>query len=194
MKKFAVIGSILLVGLLLVGPARADKAAEVKALVQAGVNMVKAKGVQATLKATGDSKGPFIKGDLYLFAGSLDKVTSLAHPYKAKEIVGKGSQQVQRRQGNPALCQNAGDRKWSGQRLDNVLVAQAGREKAFAQTSLHYEGSGRKFVYWGRVLRVGAFNRLSDNRTTGQNRSTDTLTSSLVCCTRSCCGCPALAL
>ena len=60
-----------------------------KALVQAGVNMAEAKGSQATLNAIGDPRGPFLKGDLYLFAGSLDKVTLLAHPYKAKELLGK---------------------------------------------------------------------------------------------------------
>ncbi len=89
MKRCAMLGLVLVVGLLLVSPAIADKAADVEALVGAGAAMVKAKGVEATLKAIGDPKGPFIKGDLYLFAGPLDKVTLSAHPYKADTTVGK---------------------------------------------------------------------------------------------------------
>ena len=68
--------------------ALADEAANVKALVEKGVAMVKEKGVDATLKAIGDPKGPFVKGDLYLFAGPLDKVTLSAHPLAAAKLVG----------------------------------------------------------------------------------------------------------
>lgn len=100
MKRFAMLGLVLVLGLLLVSPAIADKAADVEALVQAGVDMVKAKGVEATLKAIGDPKGPFIKGDLYLFTGPLDKVTLSAHPYKAKETVGKDLSKFKDKAGN----------------------------------------------------------------------------------------------
>ena len=66
----------------------ADKTAEVKALVEEGVIMAVVEGVDAALKAIGDPKGPFIRGDLYLFAGPLDRVTASAHPYKP-DLVGK---------------------------------------------------------------------------------------------------------
>ncbi len=68
--------------------AGAKEAAEVKDLVEKGVIMAVVEGIDATLKAIGDPKGPFIKGDLYLFAGPLDRVTSSAHPYKP-DLVGK---------------------------------------------------------------------------------------------------------
>lgn len=100
MKRFVVFGLTMMLGLLFAGPAIADKAADVEALVSAGVAMAKEKGVAATLKAIGDPKGPFIKGDLYLFAGPLDKVTFSAHPYKAKETVGKDLSKLEDKAGN----------------------------------------------------------------------------------------------
>ena len=82
MRRFVVAVLVLSLGLLWIGTALADKAADTKALVEKGVAMAKSKGKDATLKAIGDPKGPFIKGDLYLFAGPLDKVTLSAHPIK----------------------------------------------------------------------------------------------------------------
>ncbi len=73
---------------LLAGTVMADDSAEVKALVEKGVVMAVVEGEKAALKAIGDPQGPFIKGDLYLFAGPLDKVAMSAHPYKP-ELVGK---------------------------------------------------------------------------------------------------------
>ena len=66
----------------------ADEVARVKALVEKGVKMAETDGKEATLKAIGDPKGPFIDGELYLFAGPLDRLSILAHPYQL-ELVGK---------------------------------------------------------------------------------------------------------
>ncbi len=66
----------------------AEKASDLRALVEAGVVMAVKQGGEAALKAIGDPKGPFISGELYLFAGPVDKVTLSAHPYKP-ELVGK---------------------------------------------------------------------------------------------------------
>lgn len=83
-----------------VGLVAADNEADTKALVEKGVAMVKEKGLDATLKAIGDPKGPFVKGDLYLFAGPLDKVTLLAHPYAAKKLVGPDLSKIKDSKGN----------------------------------------------------------------------------------------------
>jgi cytochrome c len=99
-KKFLILGLVLCLGLLAVGVATADDAADAKALVQKGVAMVKAKGLDATLKAIGDPKGPFVKGDLYLFAGALDKVTLLAHPLAAQKLVGPDLSKMKDSKGN----------------------------------------------------------------------------------------------
>jgi len=73
---------------LVAGTVMADDSTAVKALVEKGVVMAVVEGEKAVLKAIGNSKGPFIKGDLYLFAGPLDKITLSAHPYE-HELVGK---------------------------------------------------------------------------------------------------------
>jgi cytochrome c len=97
-----VLALILVLGLTLmcIGIATADEAANTKAMVEKGVAMVKQKGLNATLKAIGDPKGPFVKGDLYLFAGSLDKVTLLAHPFAAAKLVGPDLSKMKDSKGN----------------------------------------------------------------------------------------------
>jgi len=88
MRKLLALLMALILGLVCAGLAVADDAADTKALVENGVAMAKEKGLEPTLKAIGDPKGPFVKGDLYLFAGSLDKVTATAHPFAADKLVG----------------------------------------------------------------------------------------------------------
>ena len=88
MRKLLALLMTLILGLMCAGLAVADDAADTKALVENGVAMAKEKGLEPTLKAIGDPKGPFVKGDLYLFAGSLNKVTATAHPFAADKLVG----------------------------------------------------------------------------------------------------------
>ena len=88
MRKLLALLMTLILGLICAGLAVADDAADTKALVENGVVMAKEKGMEPTLKAIGDPNGPFVKGDLYLFAGSLDKVTATAHPFAADKLVG----------------------------------------------------------------------------------------------------------
>jgi cytochrome c len=99
-KKFLVFVLVLGLGLIYGGYAIADEAAEAKALVESGIAMAKDKGWDATLKAIGDPKGPFVKGDLYLFSGSTDKVTLLAHPFAADKLVGADLSQMKDSKGN----------------------------------------------------------------------------------------------
>jgi cytochrome c len=88
MKRIFALGTILAFGLLSVGTVAADDAADVKALVEEGVTLVKEKGRDEALKVIGDPKSRFVKGDLYVFAGSLEKVVLLAHPFAA-QLVGE---------------------------------------------------------------------------------------------------------
>lgn len=98
MKKILV--SALCLSLMFIGVAVADQAADTKALVEKGVAMVKEKGLEPTLKEIGDPKGPFVKGDLYLFAGSTDKVTLLAHPLAKDKLVGPDLSKMKDSKGN----------------------------------------------------------------------------------------------
>jgi len=69
----------------LAGAAMADDSAEtaVKALVERGVIMAIVEGQEAALAAISDPEGPFIDGDLYLFAGLVSDVIMVAHPYSS---------------------------------------------------------------------------------------------------------------
>jgi cytochrome c len=51
-----------------------ERDAEVKALVEKGVALVKEKGREAALREINKLKGPFVKGELFLFAISLNNV------------------------------------------------------------------------------------------------------------------------
>ncbi len=75
------------------GTALADKKADAKALVDSAVAMAKDKGLDPTLAAIKDKNGPFVKGELYIFAGSTDKVQLIAHPIKPA-LVGKNMAKI----------------------------------------------------------------------------------------------------
>jgi len=60
-----------------------EAAAAVKAMVERGVIMAIAEGQEAALAAIGNPEGPFIDGDLYLFAGLVSDVIMVAHPYSS---------------------------------------------------------------------------------------------------------------
>ena len=89
----------LVIVLFAAGKVMAQGNSEVMSLVEKGVVMAVVEGEEAVLKAIGDPKGPFIEGDLYLFAGPLDKVTMSAHPYKP-ELVGKDMSTFRDNHGN----------------------------------------------------------------------------------------------
>jgi|GEM_PF-397924 len=65
-----------------------NQALKARVLVEKGVRMAVAAGEEKTLKAIGDPNGPFIDGELYLFAGPLNMVALSAHPYRPA-LVGK---------------------------------------------------------------------------------------------------------
>jgi cytochrome c len=90
MKRFwtLTIVAVALISFAFAGIALADQKADAKALVESAVAMAKEKGLDATLAAVKDKNGPFVKGQLYIFAGSTEKTVLVAHPI-APQIVGK---------------------------------------------------------------------------------------------------------
>lgn len=88
MKKSLLMILILALCMSWAGLAGAATPDEAKALVKKAIEMSKADGIDATLKAIGDPKGPFAKGDLYIWAGSTKATKMTAHPYKPK-LVGR---------------------------------------------------------------------------------------------------------
>ncbi len=93
------IALIMVIMLSWVGSALGDDSDEVKALVEKGVIMAVIEGEDSTVKAINDPKGPFVKGDIYLFAGKLDRMTLAGHPF-SPNLIGKDSSTLRDNQGN----------------------------------------------------------------------------------------------
>ncbi|MCD6533432.1 MAG: cache domain-containing protein [Deltaproteobacteria bacterium] len=62
---------------------------DARQLVKKALKMARKSGLQSTLAAIQDKNGPFTKGDeLYVYAGSTDYVTLLAHPVTPDKLCG----------------------------------------------------------------------------------------------------------
>ena len=80
MRIGSTIGALALVAAVFVGFANADKAEDTVSLVNKAVIMFKDQGKDVALKAINDEKGPFIKGEIYIFAATMDNVL-VGHPF-----------------------------------------------------------------------------------------------------------------
>jgi cytochrome c len=80
MKPFSIMFTLVLLLMVAVGSAIADKTEDTVNLVDKAVVMFKEKGKDVALKAINDDKGPFIKGEIYVFAATMDNVM-IGHPY-----------------------------------------------------------------------------------------------------------------
>ncbi len=65
------------------------KEAEVKSLVEKGVALVKEKGKDAALKEINKLKSPFVKGEFFLFAVSLNNVSLGGGDESSQKVRGK---------------------------------------------------------------------------------------------------------
>lgn len=84
MKKVLIPIFVVILTMVFAVGAFAGMKEDAQALVESAVAMVKDKGLDATLTAIKDKSGPFIKGDLYIFVGKLDKVEIIVHPINPK--------------------------------------------------------------------------------------------------------------
>ncbi len=110
MKKVLLIVALLaLVTVPFAALAEKKRDAEVKAMVERAVAMVKAKGLDATLKAINDLKGPFVKGDLYIFAMSLqNKRLAAGSPYNRRLLGTVANKEFNRRMAELAKTKGSG--------------------------------------------------------------------------------------
>jgi hypothetical protein len=89
MRHTALLVTMVMVGVLLCpGPTKAGNDADVEALVKKAVAMCKEKGLDATLRAVNDLKGPFVKGNLYVFAMSMKNKRLAAGSRYNKHLLG----------------------------------------------------------------------------------------------------------
>lgn len=61
---------------------------EVVDLVKSAAKLYQDKGLEAATAAINDKNGPFVKGELYVFMGKMDKPELIAHPL-APQLIGK---------------------------------------------------------------------------------------------------------
>ena len=110
MKRVVLIVAVLaLVTVAFAALAEKKRDAEVKAMVERAVAMVKTKGLDATLKAINDPKGPFVKGDLYIFAMSLgNKRLAAGSPYNRRLLGTVADKKFNRRMAELAKTKGSG--------------------------------------------------------------------------------------
>jgi cytochrome c len=93
----------LLVSLLFITPAQADRGADCQMLVENAVAFIREKGLDYSIKVFSARKSPFIDGEMYIFAVSMDNVM-LAHPYKP-DLVGKNQGDTRDSKGKPVFVE-----------------------------------------------------------------------------------------
>jgi hypothetical protein len=72
-KKALLASLVLALGLAWWSLALAATPQEVVDLAKAAAKFHQEKGPQATMAAVGDKNGPFVKGEMYVFMGNMDK-------------------------------------------------------------------------------------------------------------------------
>ena len=77
----AVVGILVLAWSVPVSAADTVKAQQAQKLVENAIEMFKAQGREITLQAINDKNGPFVKGELYIFALTMDN-KMLGHPHE----------------------------------------------------------------------------------------------------------------
>ncbi len=98
MKKLVAI-LLTMIASLVAFPATAAPKDDAMALVEKALAHVKSVGKDKAIADFADPKGPFVKGDLYVFAYSMDGVI-VAHPMNPK-LVGKDMTEVKDSDGKP---------------------------------------------------------------------------------------------
>ena len=88
MRKPLIAFMVMVISLFMAASVWAGPREDCQALVESALAMVKEKGLEPTIEAIKDKNGPFVKGDLYIFAGKTDKSEIIAHPM-APQLVGK---------------------------------------------------------------------------------------------------------
>jgi cytochrome c len=81
MRVLKLIAVALLVAVAPVGLVMADMSGDAVNLVEKAAAMFQEQGKEAALKAINDPKGPFVKGELYVFAVTTDNVM-IGHPHE----------------------------------------------------------------------------------------------------------------
>lgn len=115
MRNYLITLCIVAVGFMCVGLASANQAEEAKTFVKKAVSMAQKEGLDKTFKAISNRKGPFVKGQMYVFAGDFEKTTLLAHPFAPEMMIGSNMKDFKDRKGTPVFVEFAKILKDSGE-------------------------------------------------------------------------------
>jgi signal transduction histidine kinase len=86
-----------------------DKAQMARSTVEKAVKMAQEEGLKKTLKAINDLEGPFVKGDLYVFAMSLDNMRLAAgSPFNKKKLGTTANADFNKKMANVAKTEGSG--------------------------------------------------------------------------------------
>jgi cytochrome c len=115
MRTQLLVALLTVLALVFAGAANADQAQQVKALVEKAVAMAKKDGIEKTLKAANDRKGPFVKDGVYVVAADMEKNTMLAHPYASSMMIGSDMSDFKDQKGKLIFIEMAKIAKGPGQ-------------------------------------------------------------------------------
>lgn len=93
MRRLAIVAVGITLMCLMASTVLADNEAEVQDLVNRAVALFKEKGDDYAIRVLNSGSGPFRKGELYVFVGSMKDFTFLAHPVNP-ELLGKSQKDL----------------------------------------------------------------------------------------------------
>jgi signal transduction histidine kinase len=147
MKKLAVITLALVVCICFAGITFADVEADKKTCVakcEAAVKMIKEKGLEATIAEINKKDGPFVAGDIYVFAQKMDG-TMAAHPIRA-DLIGKNQMDLKDETGKEFIKEFVKVVKEKGSGWVDYMWPKKAGEKPSAKTTYVLKVDDKTFV------------------------------------------------
>ncbi len=145
MRRLAIVAVGIAIIFSMTSTVLADEEADVQNLVEKAVVFFQQKGQDYALRVLNLNSGPFRKGELYVFAGSMKDFTFLAHPANP-ELLGKPQKDMKDAKGKLIFQEFVNVAKDPGVGWIQVLVAPTRRERTYTENDLHQADS------WNRRL------------------------------------------
>ncbi len=123
-----------------------DRSADCVEMVQKAESLIGEKGKDYALKVFSASKGPFINGELYVFACSMDN-RLLAHPYR-RDLIGQDVNDVKDAENKPLFQEFRNVAQKRGDGWVNYWWSKAGEPGRFPKTT-YIKGMAEHNMYIG---------------------------------------------
>jgi cytochrome c len=133
MNRKSIAVSVFLICIACQSAAWADSAYDCKYIVDKAVAMFKDQGKEAALKAINDPNGPFVKGELYVFAATLQNAI-VAHPFE-KSLIGLNMSKQKDKDGKEYAMEFKRVAETQGQGWVQYTFSKPNVDKAFVKRS-----------------------------------------------------------